>query len=209
MKEIEVYVMGIIANNVKKGAGTVVVLEKEYSMNKGRGSNRNPFLGRVTQKSVYHGYGLGMDYKACIEAAAERANGGEKVEAKLKNNWHKPCSLYPEFFSTDKATESKIYLKLQRNEKREACGIDTYIFLDGVEVTDPTLKEEITAWKAGKKDKDKVSSTQKEIGLEKGVNSEEFNLLTLSNVTLITQAAFSFRPAEALATAEVAAVAAY
>jgi len=208
MKEIEIYVMSVIAQNIKKGAGTVVILEKDYSMNKGRGNNRNPYLGRVTQKSVYHGYGLGMDYKACIEGAAERATG-EKVEAKLKDNWHKPCSLYPEFFSTDKSTESKIYLKLQRNEKREACDIDTYLFLDGIQVTDPALKEQITAWKAGKKDKDKLSSTQKEIGLEKGKNSEEFNLLTLSNVTSITQAGFSIRPAEVLATAAVAAVAAY
>lgn len=208
MKEIEIYVMGIIAQNIKKGAGCVVVLEKEYSMNKGRGANRNPFLGRVTQKSVYHGYGLGMDYKACIEGAAERATG-EKVEAKLKDNWHKPCSLYPEFFSTDKSTESKIYLKLQRNEMREACDIQTHLFLDGIEVTDPALKEQIQAWKAGKKDKDNLSSTQKEIGLQKGVNSEEFNLLTLSNVTSITQAGFSIRPAEVLATAAVAAVAAY
>ena len=41
--------MALIANEFVKGAASTVVVNKlaDSSMNKGRGANRNPFMGRV------------------------------------------------------------------------------------------------------------------------------------------------------------------
>ena len=111
--------MALIANEFGKGAASTIVVNKsaDSSMNKGRGENRNPYLGRVMIEKTYTGYVMGTDYSRSLGNTAERM-GNEDAEANLKKVWHKPCAEYGEWFSTDKKTESKIYLKLQRNEKQ-------------------------------------------------------------------------------------------
>ena len=50
-------IMAIIANEFVKGAASTIVVNKsaDSSMNKGRGANRNPFLGRVIIAKEYCG----------------------------------------------------------------------------------------------------------------------------------------------------------
>jgi hypothetical protein len=105
--------MALIANVFEKGAACTVVVNKsaDTAMNKGRGANTNPFMGRVLVEKTYSGFVMGTDYQTSIENSAQRM--GNDAEANLKAVWHKPImGALGEWFSTDKRTESKIYLKL-------------------------------------------------------------------------------------------------
>ena len=138
--------MSAIAQGFIKGAGCTVVVNKsaDSSMNKGTKNNRNPFLGRVMLKKTYSGFVMGTDYKRSVENTAERI-GNEGAKAELKTVWHKPVTgELGEWFSTDKRTESKFYLKLQRNEKQVACKVETEFFLDGRKATDAEVEIRVT-----------------------------------------------------------------
>ena len=126
-------IMALIANEFVKGAASTVVVNKsaDTAMNKGRGANTNPFMGRVTIEKTYCGYVMGTDYQNSIENTAERM-GNEDADANLKKVWHKPCEEFGEWFSTDKKTESKVYLKLQRNAKQVGCKTTEVYYLDGL-----------------------------------------------------------------------------
>jgi hypothetical protein len=150
-------------------------------MNKGRGANRNPFLGRVVIAKEYCGYVMGTDYATSLENTADRM--GNDAEANLKAVWHKPCEAFGEWFSTDKATESKVYLKLQRNAKQVGCKTTTTYYLDGVLATD----EEVAAIEGWLKKKSNAqSSTQVEMGIDKE-HEQHFILPQLDTITLIKQ----------------------
>lgn len=176
-------IMAIIANEFVKGAASTIVVNKsaDSSMNKGRGANRNPFLGRVIIAKEYCGYVMGTDYATSLENTADRM--GNDAEANLKTTWHKPCEAYGEWFSTDKATESKIYLKLQRNNKQIAWKTTTTYYLDGVLATEEEVAE-IENWL--KKKPNTQSSTQIEMGIDKE-HEQHFILPQLDTITLIKQ----------------------
>ena len=177
-------IMALIANVFVKGAASTIVVNKsaDSSMNKGRGANRNPFLGRVMIEKTYSGYVMGTDYQNSIENTANRM-GNEGADANLKKVWHKPTDVLGEWFSTDKATESKIYLKLQRNAKQVGCKTTEVVYLDGHLAT----ADEETAIKGWfKKDSHTQSSTQTEMGIDKE-HEQYFILPNLDTIVSIEQ----------------------
>ena len=177
-------IMAMIANEFGKGVASTIVVNKsaDSSMNKGRGANRNPFLGRVIIAKEYSGYVMGTDYTNSIENTANRM-GNEGVEANLKQSWHKPCEVFGEWFSTDCKTESKIYLKLQRNEKQVGFKTTTTYYLDGVIATDDEVRE-IEGWL--KKKSNTLSSTQIEMGIDEE-HRQHFILPQLDTIISIKQ----------------------
>lgn len=177
-------VMALIANEFGKGAASTIVVNKsaDSSMNKGRGENRNPYLGRVMIEKTYTGYVMGTDYSRSLGNTAERM-GNEDAEANLKKVWHKPCAEYGEWFSTDKKTESKIYLKLQRNEKQVGFSTTTIYYLDGEVATDEE-RADIERWMKSKSNTQ--SSTQIEMGIDRE-HEQHFILPQLDTVVLIKQ----------------------
>jgi len=182
MEKLEV--MALIANEFVKGAASIVVVNKsaDSAMNKGRGANRNPFLGRVMIAKTYYGMVMGTDYSNSLDNTASRM-GNDDAEVNLKKVWHKPTEVFGEWFSTDKATESKVYLKLQRNEQQKGFKTETTYYLDGREATADEV-EEIKAWL--KKKSDTQSSTQTEMGIDKE-HEQHFILPQLDTITLIKQ----------------------
>ena len=177
-------IMAMIANEFGKGQASTIVVNKsaDTSMNKGRGANRNPFLGRVIIAKEYSGYVMGTDYSNSIENTASRM-GNDDVEANLKQTWHKPCEFLGEWFSTDRKTESKIYLKLQRNEKQVGFKTTTTYYLDGALATDEEVRE-IEGWL--KKSSNTLSSTQVEMGIDEE-HRQHFILPQLDTIISIKQ----------------------
>ena len=78
-------VMALIANGFIKGAASTIVVKKsaDSSMNKGRGNNKNPFLGRVELIKTYKGFVMGTDYSSSLQKTASRM--GNECEPNLKN----------------------------------------------------------------------------------------------------------------------------
>lgn len=177
-------IMALIATEFIKGAASTIVVNKsaDTAMNKGRGANRNPFLGRVIIAKTYTGFVMGTDYSNSLENTAERM-GNDDAEANLKKVWHKPCEQYGEWFSTDKKTESKVYLKLQRNNKQLGFSTTTEYYLDGHLATAPEVAE-IEKWM--KKDSHTQSSTQIEMGIDKE-HEQYFILPQLETIVSIEQ----------------------
>lgn len=192
--------MNEIRSMFLKGACSTIVINKsaDSSMNKGTKNNRNPFLGRVTIRKTYSGYVMGTDYSNSLRNTAKRM--GSEAEPNLKKNWH---IAVDEWFSTDRKTMSKFYLKLQRNEKQVACKVTTEYYLDGRKAT----KEEvylIKSWE--KKDSHAQSSTQVEMGIDKA-HEQHFLLPQLDTVICIKQGnkVWFPKPAFSLTEVEVAA----
>lgn len=189
-------IMAMIANEFIKGAASTIVVNKsaDTAMNKGRGANRNPFLGRVTICKTYSGFVMGTDYAASLSKTASRM-GNEGETANLKAVWHKPCSEFGEWFSTDKKTETKVYLKLQRNAKQVACKTETTYMVDGRGATENEVAA-IKMWL--KKDNHTQSSTQIEMGIDKE-HEQYFILPQLDTITLIKQGEKELEPCRLLA----------
>ena len=172
-----------IATLLKKGCATRVEIAKSLDddMLKGRTPNRNPFIGRVTKREVYGGWQVGTDYIKSVDAESVRQGGEGGAERKAV--WH---TFYNEFFNTDKKSQSKYYLQMQRSQKMGAAITTTY-YLDGNEVKkDSEVWAAIKEWLKPKKHT--MSSTQREVGL---TESEErhYMLVSLANIVSITQGA--------------------
>lgn len=200
--EMLVRLMGMITELFTKGAASIIIQEKiltEKEMNKGRGANRNPYFGRVLMRKTFSGYVMGTDYAASVANAATRmGNETSTEEVNLKSNWHKPLGgALGEWFSTDKATESKIYLKLQRNEQQIAHKVETEYYLDGHLATAEEVAS-IEAWL--KKKSSTQSSTQTDLGLNKE-NEQHFLLPQLDTITYIKQGDKELKPHEVFAMA--------
>lgn len=189
MEKLEL--MAKIANEFIKGASCTVVVNK--SADSAMRKTNNPFLGRVTIRKTYSGYVMGTDYSASLINTAGRM--GNEGEPNLKKVWHKPTERFGEWFSTDKKTESKVYLKLQRNAKQVAYKVETIYYLDGVLAT-PTEVAEIEGWLT--KRSHTQSSTQTEMGIDKE-HEQSFILPQLDTITLIKQGDREIHPAEVLA----------
>jgi hypothetical protein len=162
-------------------------------MNKGRGVNTNPFMGRVEIEKTYSGYVMGTDYQNSIENTAERM--GNETDANLKSVWHKPIFGYlGEWFSTDKRTESKVYLKLQRNAKQVGFKTTEVYYLDGHVATAEEFAA-ISVWL--KKKSHTQSSTQTEMGIDEE-HQQYFILPQLETITSIRQGDKEIKPCELL-----------
>lgn len=176
--------MNEIRSMFVKGAGCTVVVNRsaDNDMKKGRGANRNPFLGRVMLRKTYSGYVMGIDYPKTLSRIAERM--GNEGTPNLKPNWHKPVDgELGQWFSTDKKTESKYYLKLGRNENKIACKTTTEYFLDGRKATEEEMYL-IKSWE--KKDNHTMSSTQTEMGIDKA-HEQHFLLPQIDTIICIKQ----------------------
>jgi len=187
--------MALIANEFVKGAASTIVVNKsaDSSMNKGRGVNTNPFMGRVEIEKTYSGFVMGTDYQNSIENTAERM--GNETDANLKSVWHKPIFGYlGEWFSTDKRTESKVYLKLQRNNKQVGFKTTEVYYLDGHVATAEELAE-ISVWL--KKKSHTQSSTQVEMGID-AEHEQYFILPQLETIVSIKQGNKEIKPIEML-----------
>lgn len=187
--------MATIATTFKKGAASTIVTIKsaDTKMNKGRGTNLNPYLGRVTIVKTFNGYVMGTDYKSSLERIANRMGNQSQVE--LKKVWHKPCEYLGEWFSTDRATESKFYLKLQRNEQQKGFNTHEDFYLDGRKASEEEI-EEIEKWIP--KRKGTQSSTQVENGIDKA-HEQHFILVQLESITLIKQGELELHPTSSYA----------
>lgn len=201
--------MNQIMRTFDKGSASVVITRKsaDSDMNKGRGANRNPFYGRTDVEAIYSGFVMGTDYSNSVANTAQRM--GEDVsraDVKLKETWHRPCDgEYGKWFSTDKRTATKCYLKLQRNEQQKGFKVEKHYFVDGRAATDAEVAA-IKAWL--KKDSSSQSSTQIECGIDKE-HEQHFILVTLDNVLYIQQNERKLQPYDmATAAAEYAMAAA-
>ena len=178
--------MGEIRSMFVSGAASTIVVNRsaDNDMRKGRGANRNPFLGRVMLHKTYSGYVMGTDYANSLRNTAERM-GNEGAEPNLKKNWHEPVAdkKLGEWFSTDRKTHSKLYLKLQRNNKQVACKVTTEYYLDGKPATEGEVYL-IKSWL--KEDDNTMSSTQTEMGID-AAHKQHFILPALDTITCIKQ----------------------
>lgn len=171
-----------LSANLKKGASAKVVSYKETKMNKGTKLNRNPFLGRVFERTSIGGWVVGTNYSNSCQNAAERSGSTETFEA--KSSWH---IYYNDFFETDKATGMKFYLQLQKSAKT-GCKTEKTYYLDGKPATDEEVKM-IKEWLP--KSEKKQSSSQVEAGI--GAEYErEYILVTLANIETIEQGGFTY-----------------
>ena len=186
--------MNQIIHTFEKGSASVVITRKnaDSDMNKGRSSsNRNPLYGHVEVEAKYSGFVMGTDYSNSVANTAKRM--GEEVsrdDVRLRETWHRPINDEEvgiegvgKWFSTDKRTATKCYLKLQRNEQQIGFKVEKTYFVDGHEATAEELAT-IKAWL--KKESDGLSATQKELGVDKD-HEQHFILVTLENILCIRQ----------------------
>lgn len=180
-------IMRLIAGTFTAGAGVVVIAQKsaDKKMRKGTKNNRNPYLGgRVEIRKEYRGYVLGTDYKQTIENVAGRL-GNEDADANLKKVWHTPTEFLGQWFSTDKKTMTKVYLKLGYNRNKVAVSTETYLYLDGCLLSpDSDTYKDIKSW--WNKESHTMSSTQIELGIDKA-HEQVFLLPQLDTIISIEQ----------------------
>lgn len=170
-----------ISNIFKKGCNTTIVIAKSCDdlMNKGRGANRNPYLGRLAKVETYGGWCLGVDYSNACQNAAIASGSTATFEA--KESWHK---YYNDFFETDKKTESKFYLKIQVSEM-QGSKVDTAYYLDGKAISkDSETFAEIKQWFKTKSNSQ--SSSQVAAGVD-AAHNRLYKVVKLENVRSITQ----------------------
>lgn len=178
----EIAAVEMLSRNLKKGASVQVTSYKETKMNKGTKSNRNPFLGRVFERTIIGGWVVGTNYSKSCQNAAERSGSEETFES--KKSWH---VYYNDFFETDKATGTKFYLQLQKSAKSGNKTEKVY-YIDGVQANEDEVKM-IKEWLP--KSEHQQSSSQ----VAAGIDSEyerEYILVTLANIENIKQGNFSY-----------------
>ena len=178
----EISAVEILSANLKKGASVKVVSYKETKMNKGTKPNRNPFLGRVFERTTMGGWVVGTNYSKSCQNAAQRSGSEETFEA--KKSWH---IFYNEFFETDKATGMKFYLQLQKSAMTGSKTEKTY-FLDGKPATEVET-EMIKKWLP--KSEHQQSSSQVAAGIDEE-HERSYVLVTLANIESIEQGGFTY-----------------
>lgn len=205
--------MNQIMRTFNEGCASVVITRKsaDSDMNKGRSAaNRNPLYGHVEVEAKYSGFVMGTDYSNSVANTAKRM--GEEVsrdDVRLRETWHRPIKDEEaniegigHWFSTDKRTATKCYLKLQRNEQQIGFKVEKTYFVDGHEATAEELAT-IKAWL--KKDGNDLSATQRELGIDKE-HEQHFILVTLENILCIRQNERTLLPYEIAAYAAAVAV---
>ncbi len=178
----ELNAVQILSNSLKKGVSVQVVSFKETTMNKGSKLNRNPFLGRVMERTTIGGWVVGTNYSRSCQNAAERSGSSETFTA--KPSWH---TYYNDFFETDRATGTKYYLQLQKSTGT-GCKTEKVYYIDGREATEAEVAM-ISEWLP--KSEKKQSSSQVEAGIDKG-HQRDYMCITLANIETITQGDFQY-----------------
>lgn len=178
----EIAAVEMLSSTLKKGVSVQVTSYKETKMNKGNRLNRNPFLGRVFERTTIGGWVVGTNYSKCCQNAAERSGSEETFEG--KKSWH---VYYNDFFETDKASGTKFYLQLQKSAKSGNKTEKVY-YIDGVQATEEEVKM-IKEWLP--KSEHQQSSSQVAAGID-SEHEREYILVTLSNIENIKQGDFTY-----------------
>ena len=189
--------MEVILPNLKCGNAHVVtrtVLEKGCDkmyarLNGGRKKSdpENPwFGGRVAIEKTFGGFTIGSNYTSHVEGAAVRSGAAEtksKVEVQTAKSWHKFANR---FFETDKATESRYYLKVQTSRSTIATNPFTAVsecyIIDGKRYTRKQAEEVLEGYLKPLK-KSTPTSTQ----INAGVDDDNEILYFLPNVEEIVE----------------------
>lgn len=148
-------------------------------MNKGRGENKNPYVGRLTKVETYGGWCLGIEYSTACQNAALASGSTEQFVA--KESWH---VYFNDFFEVDKKTKTKFYLKAQVSE-RQGSKVESTYYLDGKEIDkDSDLFADISKWFK------KKNTTQSSSQVNAGISSEyerKYIVIKLENIRSIIQ----------------------
>ena len=125
------------------GVNLIVEMSCDNSMNKGSKTNRNPYLGRLTKRTLICGCRLGCEYAHYNEKELERLKNEHKPyeTENLKGMW---WVEYPFF----KKSNNGDYLSFNYRNSDNVEWHDRY-FLDGAEITSNDYKDIIAQW--GKK----------------------------------------------------------
>ena len=165
----EQFVNYVINNCTNKGRLVSVTLNTEPKMNKGRGANKNPFIGRVNKVSTAS-YRFNSDYEQTI-------NNRLIKEGKEPNFKAEPMSgrVWLDVNKIEVHENGTKYLRLYQN--KNACRKSIY-YIDGREAT-PNEIAEIKMWLT------KQSQPQKQIryGLS---NLYEVRSPKIENIVCIT-----------------------
>lgn len=178
----EISAVEILSNNLKKGVSVQVTSYKETKMNKGTKGDRNPFLGRVFERTTIGGWVVGTNYAKSCQNAAQRSGSEETFEG--KTSWH---VYYNDFFETDKASGTKFYLQLQKSAKT-GCKTEKVYYLDGHKANEAEVKF-IQKWLP--KSERQQSSSQVDAGIDRE-HEREYILVTLANIENIKQGNFTY-----------------
>ena len=168
---------------IKKGDGKMFA-----RLNGGRKKSdpENEWFGRVELQRSFGGCLIGSDYSSHVSGAAVRSGAADKkseVEVETAKSWHKFANR---FFQTDKATESKYYLKVQTSRSTIANNpftaiTETYI-IDGKEYTRKQAEEVLKGY-LKPLEHSKPTSTQ----INAGVDSDNEVLYFLPNIEDIVE----------------------
>lgn len=124
------------ANEITKGAFSTVTIKNQPKMNK----RNNPYLDRVECMTVYHNCQLGCSYQNSVDASLGRCGIDSEFIAEKPKGMH---------FTDDNGiilqsdTNDTLYVRIQMYSTTKVT--KTY-YLDGVEVTDPQILEEIKSF---------------------------------------------------------------
>ena len=122
------------------GVNVVVELSCDNSMNKGTKTNRNPYLGRLTKRTLICGCRLGCEYKHYNEKELLRLKNEKKPydTENLKGMW---WDEYPFF----KKSNNGDYLSFNYRYCDKVEWYNRY-FLDGAEISQNTYNGIIAKW---------------------------------------------------------------
>ena len=203
MTQIELMRLIMATFAVGQGSKLITFKNADKDMKKGTKNNRNPYLGRVQVRAEYSGYVMGTNYAESVANKAQKLGydvSVEEVRDNLKETWHKPCETidgieYGKWFVTDRKTESKVYLKLQRSEEQNVFSkVDKTYYLDGREATADEANDIESWFQSGK---GILSSTQRDAGLNEE-NRQHFLAPQLDTIEYIQQKERTLRPSELL-----------
>lgn len=168
------------ALNLSKCATTFHYL-KTITLNKGGRAHANPLWdAEVTQEVIYSGWTPFVSY---VNTLANRS-GVDKADISLKETWHKHCAEDTNYL-TDKRTESKLYLPIQRSQAQGVIADEKYgkYYVNGYEATEAEIAI-IKQWLP--KTTHHTSSTQRDLGI---TNEQMFLALDITKITYIKQGA--------------------
>jgi hypothetical protein len=144
-------VEGLVKELNKSTFGVCILAVTEFRMNK----RNNPYLGRVRQAAYRTNVMLGANYQNVVNARLQR-NGIDNVfVAQAPNGMHH----VNEFILQSDKNPDKYYLRVTERSNEYH---DYFLLLDGVEVTDENVINDI--WSFTSK-KPKETATQTEAGL--------------------------------------------
>ncbi len=179
----QIAAVNFLSDSLKKGCAVKVTSYKETKMNKGTQANRNPYLGRVFERTTIGGWQVGTSYVNSCQNAAVKSGSTETFIS--RPSWH---IYFNDFFEVDKATETKYYLQLQKSAQSGNKTEKTY-YVDGHEATEAEV-EDIQKWLP--KSEKKQSSSQTEAGIDAD-RERSYILLGLENIESIEQGEFTYR----------------